>query len=248
MRAPLRALTLALGLSALLAPLSSAAPTSQTAGPGLGDSPAQPAGTPLSLRLPPGYQLVSIVGGATFESQVACFGVSGSESVPPECAYARGTFDLTLILAFDPGAYTGNNSNRDACVGPATWSGWVLPSADGAAQNLLIPIDVCATADGAITPVFDLPPPTPATSSSRTLNLFVAGYCLNLSRSVPGEEHAFSPGVVTDDPGLVSIMQAIAGKNLTLFASRFTIQDVIWDWVDFVKSPDSRLSELQALP
>lgn len=219
-------------------------------GPGLGDSAGLPAGVPVSLTLPGGYTLQSLRGGFSEAYLRDCV---FEEDAPrrPVCSAARGVFEVTLVMRFDPGAYVpGQDSNRGACRSGAAgeWSGWLLASEDGRGQNILLPAFTCVTANGGVTPVLEIPPPPTGAAAGSTVEFTLSGYCLNLSRDVPDEDYPYGTGVITSDPGLRLILAAIAGKNLYLSVSRSFIQDALWNYTDGDGLTQELLDELAALP
>lgn len=232
------------GWSAWLGQASAAPAQQSVAGPGLGDAPGAPGGQTVNLKLPAGYTLIGLRGGATLEYIVNCFGEAEART-RPQCSAALGGFDVTLVLRFDAASYVpGQDSNRAACVDDPAWGGWILDSADGEAQNLLVPAAHCRAADGSRTPLLTLPPPTGAA----TVEFTIGGYCLNLSRDVPGDEAAFRTGVITGDAGLIEIINAIRLKDLYLGDNQDIIQDVIWDYTDFGELGAESFARLAALP
>lgn len=229
-------------LGVLLAPGASA--RQEPPGPGLGDSLAHPSGRPVDLKLPPGYGLMLIRGSVAEDYYLSCLEFNHRDP-SPRCRYVRGFFELTLVLAFDPrAAAPGPSSTHGFCTEAPAWGGWVLVSEDSSAQNVVVPVELCTTADGSVTPVLDLPSRTTA----GTVELSIGGYCLNLARSIPDESHRFLAGVATDDPGLGLVVGAIVAKDLYESSSQSTVQDIIWDYTDFGEGPELRLGELAALP
>lgn len=225
-------------------------------GPGIGDSPGVPGGAPIRLALPSGYALDSIRGGSSAAYDEQCYDFDPT-SPPPSCRYSLGLFTATLILRFDPARYVaGQDSNRDQCRSdPAAdaepFSGWLLVSEDGQAQNIWVTTSLCTTRDGRVTPVLDLPTPSAAILAApgvSTVLFSIAGHCVNLSRSVPGEANRFGEGVATDEPGLAQIRRLIRGKNLLLEESQSVIQDVVWDYSDIDGVTDDDVRRLSSLP
>lgn len=225
-------------------------------GPGIGDSKETPGGAPITLALPPGYTLDSIHGDSSEAYDDACYDFDPADP-PAVCRYSYGLFTATLTLCFDPTRYVaGRDSNRDQCrsdpaTAPEPFSGWLLVSEDGEAQNIWLTTDVCTTRDGRVTPVLDLPAPPAGTLASRgisTVLFTVAGHCVNLSRHVPGDEHTFGVGVATNEPGLRQIWQIIRNKNLYSEESQSIIQDIVWDYSDIDGVTREDVSRLNALP
>lgn len=224
---------------------ASAEPARQrVAGQGLGEAPGAPLGQPVNLKLPAGYTLIGLRGGATLDYIVNCYGEPEARS-RPQCSAALGGFDVTLVLRFDAARYVpGQDSNRAACADEPVWGSWILESADGEAQNLLVPVAHCQAVDGGRTPLLTLPPPT----GEATVEFTIGGYCLNLSRDVPGDEATFRTGVITGDAGLIEIVNAIRLKDLYLGDNQDVIQDVIWDYTDFGELDAESFARLAALP
>lgn len=219
-------------------------------GPGLGDDGRSPAGTPVRLALPAGYALEAIRGGFTEDYVDFCVS-SDDPAASPVCSAARGGYEVTLVLRFDPAAYVrAQDSNRSSCTDAPRWGGWVLTSDTGEAQNILVPGLACA-AEGGATPILDLPPPPASALAARgpaTVEFTLGGYCLNLSRHVPDDEQPFSTGVITNDPGLLRILAAIEPKNLYLEDSQDVIQDVVWNYTDGDGLTPDELQRLAELP
>ncbi|MBI2760188.1 MAG: hypothetical protein HYX51_02030 [Chloroflexi bacterium] len=159
---------------------------------------------------------------------------------------ARGRYSLTLELQVEAGAATGRTSNASLCATPPAWSGWVLPSVDGTAQNLMVPIYACTTSDGRVTPVIELPAGRPPASGS--VEIVVSGYCLNATRPIPGTESIFETGVLTDDAGLLLILAALEGKDLYDSGAQFPVQAVVWDYTEAGILALEQLEVLAPLP
>jgi hypothetical protein len=241
-----RALVTALAVIATtLGMTAGAAAQSATPGPGLGESPGAPQGRAVTLALPDGYTLRSIRGGEPTDVALACLEFDHANP-PAACAMMRGRYSLTLELQVEAGAEADQTSNASLCATPPAWSGWVLPSVDATAQNLMVPIYACTTGDGLVTPVIELPAgPRPA---GGTVEAVVSGYCLNASRPVPGTESLFETGVVTDDAGLLLILAALEGKDLYDSGAQFPVQAVVWDYTEAGNLSLEQLEVLAQLP
>lgn len=267
----------------ILVPAGAAAPLTQVEmgvppGPGLGESAARPSGTPVDLKLPPGYSLVGIRGGnseAFFEECPGLFS-GGTAPLPPQCQQVRGPFSVTLTLQYDPAAIGEAGWQRAASTAmeadepmlgcltnpPSNlWTGWVLV-AGGEAQNIWVPVYSCLTTDGTYTPILDLPRTPSAngpgdeslgmasTQSPSTVELTLGGYCLNASRSAPGDSDVYDVGVLSDDPRLGEILAAIEGKNLNglVGETQSEIQLFVWKYTDGEGLTAEDLDKLRALP
>lgn len=212
-------------------------------GPGLGENPGPLSGREVSLVLPPGYTLRAIRGGEPTDVTLACLEFDHSNP-PPACAHLRGRYSVTLELEKAAGAATGPLSNADACVSDPAWSGWALPSVENQAQSLLVPIYACTTASGALTPIIEIPAP----AEDGSVSVAISGYCLNSTRSVPGSQHTFTTGVITDDEGLLLLLAALEGKNLYDSGAHYPVQAAVWSYTEFGQLVLELLDALAPLP
>lgn len=238
-----RGLVLALVI-AIAAALPGTTTTSAQAirpGPGIGENPGTPTGAPVALSLPPGYTLLDIRGGSSFTGPY-CGDPSERAANLAYCAQLLGIFEATLVLRFDPAGYVrGRDRADDDCrrrdqseEKEIRWGGWVLIPPSNDVQRLLIPIDVCVRPDGRTTPLVSLPAPSPdaLAGGPTTVEVTLSGFCINLRGHVPSSDDHFTASVVTDDAGLVQIVEALRGKTLTDYGDQFEAQSAVWDYTD----------------
>jgi hypothetical protein len=242
------------GVFLLLYPVSLAAAqsTAPPPSPGLGSSADRPLGQPIDLKLPPGYTLAYIEGGVTLDFFRQCLSAE-ADVFAAACQFHRGPSAINLNLVFDPEAYvSGQDDNLQWCADPAErlWIGWLsLTSDPQRVQNILVPTEACTTTEGTITPLLFLPPPSERTLTFRRLEVSLTGYCVNGYKTVPDVDHRMEPGVVVEDPGLVTILAAIRGRDLRLDPSQQAIQRGIWDHTEHGQRPTPELlGRLAVLP
>lgn len=85
-------------------------------------------------------------------------------------------------------------------------------------------------------------------ASADVYELTLSGFCLSGDRHVPGEEHSYNIGVLSDDPGLNRLLQAIKGKRIESMQDRTQLQSYIWVYTEGHELTQADWSGLAALP
>ncbi len=141
----------------------------------------------------------------------------------------------------------------DACAAAPQWSGWVLTSDGG--QNVWVPVWTCLTSDGSYTILKDTPRSASATPvfaslrmvASDTYELMLSGFCLNASRHAPGENDTYGLGVLSDDPGLAKMLDAVKGKQFSTITDRMAFQEYLWAYTEGQDLTDADWAAIRAL-